>query len=37
MTDRPAGWYRDPQSPGEHRYWDGASWVDMPVEPETSP
>ena len=21
------GWYRDPGSPSEHRYWDGDSWI----------
>ena len=22
----PAGWYPDPQNPGQQRYWDGSSW-----------
>lgn len=22
----PAGWYADPQQPGELRYWDGSAW-----------
>ncbi len=22
----PAGWYPDPQHPGQQRYWDGSSW-----------
>lgn len=22
----PAGWYPDPQSPGQQRYWDGTAW-----------
>lgn len=30
MTDEPnrpqPGWYADPQSPGELRYWDGEAW-----------
>jgi hypothetical protein len=37
MTDgtqpnAPAGWYPDPQNPGQQRYWDGNAWVD-PVAP----
>lgn len=24
----PAGWYRDPRSPGMQRYWDGAAWTN---------
>ena len=23
----PAGWYPDPQNPGQQRYWDGSSWA----------
>ncbi len=23
----PAGWYPDPQSPGQQRYWDGTAWA----------
>ena len=22
----PPGWYADPTAPGQHRYWDGATW-----------
>lgn len=22
------GWYRHPDRPLEHRYWDGRAWVD---------
>lgn len=24
----PAGWYPDPQAPGQQRYWDGNAWTD---------
>lgn len=23
----PAGWYPDPQNPGQQRYWDGTAWA----------
>jgi hypothetical protein len=26
MPTRAAGWYPDPERPGEERYWDGARW-----------
>lgn len=25
----PAGWYTDPDSAGQQRYWDGSSWTDQ--------
>ena len=28
----PAGWYTDPT--GSKRYWDGAAWVEAPIEAE---
>jgi hypothetical protein len=31
----PAGWYPDPQVPGQQRYWDGSAWGD--VAPGLSP
>src|SRR5579875_1797238 len=24
----PAGWYPDPQYPGQQRYWNGQSWTE---------
>lgn len=24
----PAGWYSDPQNPGQQRYWDGSAWTE---------
>jgi hypothetical protein len=31
MRDNPPGWYRDPDRPKWHRYWNGDSWDD-PLE-----
>ena len=28
MTGPAAGWYRDPMSRHEYRYWDGAAWTE---------
>lgn len=29
MTEpTPAGWYPDPESPGQQRYWDGNAWTE---------
>lgn len=25
----PAGWYDDPENPGQHRYWDGGQWTEQ--------
>jgi hypothetical protein len=35
VTDRPVGWYLDPENPHAHRYWDGEQWrpVDEPAGP----
>jgi hypothetical protein len=28
MRDNPPGWYRDPERPKWHRYWNGTDWND---------
>jgi hypothetical protein len=29
MTQTPAGWYPDPENPGQERYWTGEAWTDQ--------
>lgn len=38
-TNPPAGWYGDPQHPGQERRWDGTAWTDETRErpAETTP
>lgn len=28
MTNSPAGWFPDPEQPGQMRYWDGNAWTE---------
>jgi Domain of unknown function (DUF4190)/Protein of unknown function (DUF2510) len=39
MPQAPAGWYEDPQSPGQHRYWNGVEWLapSAPPPPPLAP
>lgn len=39
-TVTPAGWYADPESPSQQRYWDGQAWTDQhaaPTRPAVGP
>ena len=27
----PAGWYDDPNNPGQQAYWDGKEWAPAPI------
>ncbi|NNG40280.1 RDD family protein [Flexivirga sp. ID2601S] len=36
MTDRPSGWYDDPDDPDLLRYWDGILWSDRTM-PKVKP
>jgi hypothetical protein len=29
MEGTPAGWYDDPEQPGQQRYWDGNAWTEQ--------
>lgn len=36
MEGTPAGWYDDPEQPGQQRYWDGTAWTENRA-PTTAP
>lgn len=33
----PAGWYPDPQNPGQQRYWDGSAWAAVAPPAPSAP
>ena len=43
MNATPAGWYDDPEEPGQQRYWDGTTWTEQrqpgaaPASPAPNP
>lgn len=37
MSATPAGWYPDPGTPGQQRYWDGTAWTDHTAPLVTQP
>ncbi|MEN0083630.1 MAG: DUF2510 domain-containing protein [Leifsonia sp.] len=37
MTNAPAGWYPDPEFPGQQRYWDGREWTVNRAPAATAP
>lgn len=36
-TTTPAGWYADPNVPGQQRYWDGTTWTEHVHQPSPAP
>lgn len=36
MSERPSGWYDDPENPDQLRYWDGILWSDRTM-PKVKP